>query len=183
LGIGGRKEIIHAGDYRRFFSQAKWRTVRKSAMDTILVPLDISESTPKVLLEAETLAAKLQAKLFLLHVIEPIASYVPVGASMDLIASAPPATGMDAEQTEIAKARLERLAAPLRGKGLDVACEATFGIPVDEILDQAATQGANYLVLGSHGHGALFHLFGGSVVTGVLKRSVCPVVVVPVRKQ
>jgi nucleotide-binding universal stress UspA family protein len=149
-------------------------------METILVPLDTSEIASKVLHEAESLAMKLKAGMVLFHVIEPVASYIPGGASMDLIATTPPE--LDNEQPDVARSRLEQLAAPLRTKGLDVACEATFGIPVDEILDQAKVRGANYIVLGSHGHGALFHLFGGSVVTGVLKRSVCPVVVVPVRK-
>lgn len=152
----------------------------KVAMATIIVPLDTSEIAPKVLLEAESLALKLRAKVILFHVIEPMASYVPVGAAMDMIATSPP--DLDVGQTDVAKSRLEHLAAPLRAKGLEVACEAVFGIPVDEILDQAKTQGAGYIILGSHGHGALFHLFGGSVVTGVLKHSSCPVVVVPVRK-
>ena len=88
---------------------------------------------------------------------------------------------LDSEQTDVARYRLEQLAAPLRTSGLEVACEASFGLPVDEIADMAAGQGVDYIVLGSHGHGALFHLFGGSVVTGVLKQSPCPVVVVPVR--
>ncbi len=151
-------------------------------MATILVPLDTSATTSKVLKEAEVLARKLDAKLILLHVIEPVASYVPVGASMDLIASLPPTAGLDVEQSEIAKARLEQFAVALRAKGLEVDCEAGFGIPVDEILDQASTHAVDYIVLGSHGHGALYHLFGGSVMTGVLKGSPCPVVVVPVRK-
>jgi nucleotide-binding universal stress UspA family protein len=149
-------------------------------MSTLLVPLDTSEIAPKVLLEAESFAVKLRAKVILFHVIEPVATYVPVGAAMDMIATSPP--DLDMEQTGVAKSRLEQLAAPLRAKGLEVACEALFGMPVDEILDQAKTQGADYIILGSHGHGALFHLFGGSVVTGVLKHSPCPVVVVPVRK-
>ena len=149
-------------------------------MSTILVPLDTSEIAPKVLLEAESFALKLQAKIVLFHVVEPIATYVPIGASMDLMATTPPE--VDDEQTDIAQSRLEQLAAPLRAKGLDVVCEACFGLPVDEILDQAKAQGADYILLGSHGHGALFHLFGGSVVTGVLKHSPCPVVVVPVHK-
>ena len=149
-------------------------------MATLLVPLDTSEIAPKVLLEAESIALKLRAKVILFHVIEPVATYVPVGAAMDMIATSPP--DLDMEQTEVAKNRLEQLAAPLRTKGLEVACEALFGMPVDEILDQAKTQGTDYIILGSHGHGALFHLFGGSVVTGVLKHSPCPVVVVPVRK-
>jgi nucleotide-binding universal stress UspA family protein len=149
-------------------------------MTTILVPLDTSEIAPKVLVEAESLALKLQAKVILLHVVEPVATYVPVGAAMDLVASSPPE--LDDEQTGVAQSRLEQLASPLRAKGLDVACEACFGLPVDEILDQAKARSADYIILGSHGHGALFHLFGGSVVTGVLKHSTCPVVVVPVHQ-
>ena len=152
----------------------------KFRMATILVPLDTSEIASKVLLEAESLALKLEAKVILFHVVEPVATYVPAGAAMDLIATSPPE--LDDEQTDVALGRLEQLAAPLRAKGLEVACEACFGIPVDEIIDQAKTQGVDYIILGSHGHGALFHLFGGSVVTGVLKHSPCPVVVVPVRK-
>jgi len=149
-------------------------------MATILVPLDTSNLAPKVLSEAESLALKLHAAVILFHVVEPIATYVPVGASMDLIAATPP--DLDSETTDAAKIHLDHLAAPLRAKGLDVACEAAFGIPADEILDQAKTRAADYIVLGSHGHGALYHLFGGSVVTGILKHSTCPVIVVPVRE-
>ena len=152
----------------------------KIRMATIFVPLDTSKIAPKVLLEAQSLALQLHARVILFHVIEPVATYVPVGAAMDLIATSPPE--LDTETVEAAKNRLDHLAAPLRAKGLDVACEAMFGIPVDEILDQAKTQDVDYIILGSHGHGALFHLFGGSVVTGVLKHSSCPVVVVPVHK-
>jgi len=36
------------------------------------------------------------------------------------------------------------------------------------------------LVLGSHGHGALYHLFSGSVVTAVLQKATRPVMVIPV---
>ena len=149
-------------------------------MATILVPLDTSGIAPKVLTEAETIASKLTGRLILFHVIEPVATYVPVGAAMDLIATTPPDLGD--EKTDDAKNRLEQLAVPLRAKGLDVACEACFGIPVDEIVDQARTLAVDYIILGSHGHGAVYHLFGGSVVTGVLKHSPCPVIVVPVRE-
>ena len=150
-------------------------------MAILLVPLDTSGIAQKVLRQAELLAKEMHAKICLLHVIEPIVSYVPVGMSMDVMASSPPE--LETEQTDVAKGRLECLAAPLRAKGLDVDCEACFGLAVEEITDQAKTQGADYIVLGSHGHGALHHLFGGSVVTGVLKHSPCPVVVVPVREE
>ncbi len=147
-------------------------------MQTLLVPLDASASTAKVLNHAEGLARALPARVVLLHVVEPVATYVPVGAAMDVIATAPPP--IEEGETEGAKQRIEQLAAPLRSKGIDVACEAVLGLAVDEIIEQAKTLAADYIVLGSHGHGALYHLFSGSVVTGVLKHSPCPVIVVPV---
>ncbi|MEI6073321.1 MAG: universal stress protein [Verrucomicrobiae bacterium] len=148
-------------------------------MKTLLVPLDTSSGTAKVLSVADSLARPLQAKVVLLHVIEPVATYVPVGTGMDVIATSAPE--IDIEQAaEDAKKRLEMLAAPFRAAGLDVACEVTLGLAAEEILDQAKMLAADFIVLGSHGHGALYHLFGGSVVTGVLKHSPCPVVVVPV---
>jgi nucleotide-binding universal stress UspA family protein len=54
-----------------------------------------------------------------------------------------------------------------------------IGLAVDDILEQAAKYKADYIILGSHGHGALYHLFSGSVVTGILKRAKCPIIVVP----
>ena len=150
-------------------------------MSTLLVPIDTSDISGKVIAQAEQLGRQLGGQLVLLHVVEPIPEYVPVGASMDAIAVSP--TGIDfEEQTAQAKSRLEKLAGPLRSSGLDVSCESVLGTAVDEILDQAKLRGADYIVLGSHGHGALFHLFSGSVVTGVLKHAPCPVVIVPVRK-
>lgn len=148
-------------------------------MKTLLVPLDTSSVAEKVLAAAGALARSLDARLVLLHVIEPVATYVPVGAGMDVIATPPP-PDVDDGQVDGSKVRLEALAAPLRAAGLDVACEALIGLAVDEILELAESVGADFIVLGSHGHGALYHLFSGSVVTGILKRSECPVVVVPV---
>lgn len=98
---------------------------------------------------------------------------------MDVIATSP--QPIEVEQTEGSEKRLELLAGPLRSAGIDVACEVVVGLAVDEILERAKAVPADYIVLGSHGHGALYHLFSGSVVTGVLQHSTCPVVVVPVR--
>ncbi len=150
-------------------------------MKTLLVPLDTSSVAEKVLAAAGALARSLDARLVLLHVIEPVATYVPVGAGMDVIATPPP-PDVDDGQVDGSKMRLEALAAPLRAAELDVACEALIGLAVDEILEMAESVGADFIVLGSHGHGALYHLFSGSVVTGVLRHSPCPVIVVPVHK-
>jgi nucleotide-binding universal stress UspA family protein len=57
------------------------------------------------------------------------------------------------------------------------------GPTVDKILHEAQQQGAELIVMGSHGHGALYELLVGSVTQGVMKGASCPVVVVPAKKK
>lgn len=151
-------------------------------MKTLLVPLDFSDTTDRVLAHAADLARSLEARMVLIHIVEPVATYVPVGASMDVIAAAPPQP-TEVQDLSNDEARLRSLAQPLAATGLAVECLAVVGLAVDDILDQAVKCGADYIVLGSHGRGALYHLFSGSVVNGVLKRATCPVVVVPAAKK
>ena len=148
-------------------------------MKTILVPLDFSDATDLIVRKAAEIAQQLSAKIILLHVVEPVATYVPVGATMDVIAA--PAPLETSENIEAHEKRLAALAQPLKANGLEVETHAFVGLAVDDILDQAAKYKTDYILLGSHGHGALYHLFSGSVVTGVLKRSTCPVIVVPAK--
>jgi nucleotide-binding universal stress UspA family protein len=53
------------------------------------------------------------------------------------------------------------------------------GHAVATILAQAASTKAAYVVMGSHGHGAMFDLLVGSTTHGVLRQAPCPVLVVP----
>jgi nucleotide-binding universal stress UspA family protein len=150
-------------------------------MKTLLVPVDFSDATTHLLQHAADLAKDLSARLVLLHISEPVATYVPVGASMDVLSATPPP--LEIENTKAQQDALEKLAEPLETDGLEVDSVALIGLAVDDILEQADRQGADMIVLGSHGHGALYHLFSGSVVTGVLRRAKVPVVVIPVKKK
>lgn len=147
------------------------------AMKTLLTAIDFSPITERVLDEASELAIATGSRLVILHVVEPAAAYVPVGAAMDVITAPMP---VDPPDLNVVKERLEQLAAPLRAKGLTVETIATVSLPVDEILDQSKATGAFMLILGSHGHGAVFQLFSGSVVTSVLHKAEIPVTVIPV---
>ncbi|MEI6337839.1 MAG: universal stress protein [Verrucomicrobiota bacterium] len=150
-------------------------------MKTLLVPLDFSDTATLLVAKAAELARSLGAKIILLHVIEPVASYVPVGATMDVIAAVPPIIETGEGLSDHEK-HLNTLAEPLRALGLAVEGVTLVGLAVDDIVDQAAKRKADFIILGSHGHGALYHLFSGSVVTGVLRRAGCPVIVVPAKK-
>lgn len=146
-------------------------------MTTLLTALDFSPISQKVVDSAAELAAAMNSRLVLLNVVEPVAAYVPVGAAMDVITAPIP---MEPADLNLVKERLEQFAAPLRAKGLNVETMAVVSLPVDEILNQAAATQAAMIVLGSHGHGAVYQLFSGSVVTSLLHKSRIPVTVIPV---
>ena len=146
-------------------------------MKTILAAIDLSPITGKVIEGAAQLATAMRAKILLLYVVEPAVAYVPVGAAMDVITAPMPVAPPD---LTVAKAHLEKLATPLRANGLTVETCVKISIPSDEILEQVKSAGAELLVLGSHGHGALYNLFSGSVVTSILKDATVPVAVIPV---
>lgn len=142
-------------------------------MKTILTPVDLSHISSKVLQEAASLAQACQARLVLLHVIEPpmIASdYGVVLANMQEIMSV---------SERAATKQLERLRAKLKHSAVEVSVRQLTGSPVPLIVEQARKLRADYIVLGSHGHTAFYDLLVGGTTTGVLKRSPCPVVVVP----
>lgn len=149
-------------------------------MKTLLAAIDLSPISQKVVEEAGRLATALGAGLVLLNVREPAAAYVPVGAAMDVI-TAP--IMMEPPDLAVVKERLEAFAAPLRTAGLDVRTAATVALPEEEILERAKSLDAVMIVLGSHGHGAAYQLFSGSVVTSVLHRAEIPVTVIPVHQK
>jgi nucleotide-binding universal stress UspA family protein len=148
-------------------------------MTKVLVPVDFSDTHGRLIEAAEKEAALRGASLFFLQLIEPAAEVAGFETDPEMMRLR---IGQDlAAEQRIESERLKELARQTAARG--VACDSAvrFGLPADEILSAATEHGADLLVMGSHGHGALYHLFTGSVVTGVLKRSPCPVLVVPLR--
>lgn len=148
-------------------------------MKTVLVPVDFSDTQGRLIAAAEAEAKIRSASLFLLHVIEPAAEVAGFETDPEMMRLR---IGQDFEtERRIEAERLKELARQVESRGMPCGSAVRFGLPADEILAAAAGVGADLMVMGSHGHGALYHLFTGSVVTGVLKRSPCPVLVIPLR--
>jgi nucleotide-binding universal stress UspA family protein len=140
-------------------------------MKTILVPVDFSDVSDKVVETASTLAAAFGSKIILLHVAEPEPEFVGYDPG-PLTVRVAVATDIHADQK-----RLEALKEKF-GKS-DVLALQVQGSSPDEILKLARNHAADLIVMGSHGHGPLYHLFVGSVTNAVLKDAPCPVMVVP----
>jgi nucleotide-binding universal stress UspA family protein len=144
-------------------------------MKTILVPVDLSAATERVCDAACALAKNSNARLVLLHVVEPppvlMNDYYAFDAGMM-------AEAVAAGETYAAQ-ELRTLAQRCAKRGVPVRTGQRTGPPVATILAKAASTRAAYIILGSHGHGAVFDFLVGSTTHGVLRKARCPVLVVP----
>jgi len=77
---------------------------------------------------------------------------------------------------------LEKMAGPLRDKGLDVECVVLEGIPSQAILAYAADNEVGLIAIATHGHSGLRQVAMGSTAEYVLKHCGLPVLLVTPRK-
>jgi nucleotide-binding universal stress UspA family protein len=142
-------------------------------MKTILAPVDFSAITPAVVENAALLARAVGGRIVVLHVVAP--AIIP-GDSSSMVVDL---SQMQVRAETNAAAQLSALKAGLREGGLEAEVVEVGGIPTVRILEQARALGADYIVMGSHGHGAVYDLLIGGTTHAILKRAPCPVVVVP----
>ena len=142
-------------------------------MKTILVPIDFSDVTTPVVDTARNFAAALESRLVLLNVAEPEPDFVGFEAGPPTVRVAV------ARDFKVERQHLDEIKTKCAASGTEVMALHIQGPIVDKILHEAGEQQADLIVMGSHGHGALYDLLVGSVTHGVIKGASCPVVVVP----
>jgi nucleotide-binding universal stress UspA family protein len=142
-------------------------------MKTILVPVDFSAVSAEIVDSAVTFARTFGGRVILLYVIQPpiiTSEYaLPVEAAQNVIAEGENAAG----------ARLAAYAKVFRTAGLSVASIVRHGPPVYVILEEAEKVRADFIIMGSHGHGRLYDLLVGSTANGVLRGAKCGVLIMP----
>jgi len=156
-------------------------------MNSILVPIDFSDATPRVLDQAKQVAQAFRAEIHLVHVNEiipavPPATFgyggmpemMPMSTSPVLDTAPNPAVANESQ-----KAKLSDWQKEISQAGVKVTLHEPTGDVVEEILREADAIKPDLIVMGRHGHGAMYNLLVGSVTEGVLKRSDRPVLLVP----
>jgi len=144
-------------------------------MKTLLVPLDFSVASGSLLQTAATLAQSLGARLVMLHVLQPMA---PVGDPLMMPDMAQIAS-MQKSAEQDARAQLTRACEKVAAQRVVVEQVLLAGPASAIILERAAALPADLIIMGSHGHTALYDLLLGSTSHAVLKKAPCPVVIVP----
>jgi nucleotide-binding universal stress UspA family protein len=160
-------------------------------MKCILVPIDFPDVTPPVIDLARELAKALGAEIHLLHVKELTAAATPgtLGYGLAGMPELAPMSGVPAPgfepmpetipEDEGQTSKLAKWQEEIAQDGIKVSLHRPTGTVAEEILNQADALNADMIVMGRHGHGAMYNLLVGSTTKGVLKHSTRPVLLVP----
>ena len=139
----------------------------------ILCPVDFSDCSRHAVDHAAALAQWYEARLTLLHVLEPF--IVPDGPA-PYVRPVAPLVDRSALEADIAG-----FAGHLRDRNIPFDTVIADGPAAAAITDTAAELGSDLIVIGTHGRGGFEHLLLGSVAERVLRTAGCPVLVVPPR--
>lgn len=139
----------------------------------LLVPIDLSPASARVLEAAATLAIAATAEIWLLHVAEPDPDFVGYDAG------SPAVRDQVAHEHHAHHRVLQSHAQSLRDRGLSATALLIQGQTDATILREAARLQVDLIVMATHGHGAIFDLLIGSISQAVLRASPVPVVMVP----
>jgi nucleotide-binding universal stress UspA family protein len=82
-------------------------------------------------------------------------------------------------ENESQKSKMAQWQEDIAQGGIKVSLHEPTGAVAEEILSQADELDADLIVMGTHGHGAMYNLLVGSTTEGVLKHSSCPVLLMP----
>jgi nucleotide-binding universal stress UspA family protein len=141
-------------------------------MKPLMLATDGSPTAEKATETAIALARLLDTELVIVSVWD--IPYTTVGLAPMPVTGEFALVGQEEAQKVVAEA-----AARAEEAGVEARSIVLRGLPVDEICLAAEKFQAQFLVLGSHGWGALKRAIFGSVSTGVLHHAKCPVLVVP----
>lgn len=160
-------------------------------MKCILLAIDFSDATPAVIDVARQLAKALDAEINVVHVKEFTAGAAPgtLGYGLAGMPELAPISGVPMPgfepvpqpfpESEDQMSKLTQWQAEVAQQGVNVKLHEPTGNVAEEILKEADALNADLIVMGTHGHGAMYNLLVGSATKGVLKHASCPVLLVP----
>jgi len=157
----------------------------KPLFKTLLVALDGSESSQRAAQAALELAEKLKTELIVIHAITPPTSYYhstiasPTGMSLP----APSQHEIDAYYAyarKVATGIVGETESKAKKQGIRVKTEIPEAVSsvVETIINHAAKENVDLIVVGTRGLGGFKKMLLGSVSSGIVSHAQCPVLVV-----
>jgi nucleotide-binding universal stress UspA family protein len=144
-------------------------------INTILVPIDLSDSSALVLESAIKISLQLNSKLMVMHAVPMTAIAMPIEGQAVYNEE------MIEEVLDESKKLLKEFLDQNTDSKLDLTQHVVLGEPTIEINLFAEKNACDLIVMGTHGRTGLKHLLMGSVAEHVLRHSTVPVMSIPYR--
>ena len=147
--------------------------MKSTALNNILVAIDLSEATPDVIATAIMLNRTHSGKFWVVHA-DDSAPYLYSPENGDI----PDPVTVDTQNNEA-----EVVLAGIREQMTRAEMAAEFvrleGPAADSILEKARDIDADLIVIGAHRHGRFYRMFFGDTGDELMRHAPCPVLVVP----
>jgi nucleotide-binding universal stress UspA family protein len=140
----------------------------------ILYATDYSTASARALAEAVALAKQNDAELMVLHVIDPVSSYV----TGEDIGGAELYLKLEETAKQEAESSMRKLMDKLSKLKVKPKSLLLRGTAHDQIVKAAKNRRANLIVIGTHGRSGLSRLLMGSVASKIVSTAHCPVLTV-----
>jgi nucleotide-binding universal stress UspA family protein len=172
-------EVVRRGGKPVLMLPATAEDFRPQSILRILVTLDGSLLSDQVIPHVERIARRVHAHIILLTVMEPMmASLAPAYSGEPLHPSVVAALPTDREAFARARQGLERRAAILRERAIEVTTDVVAGIKAaPAIAEYASAHAVDLVAMSTNGRGGLERVLMGSVVEAVCRASRLPVLV------
>ena len=146
-------------------------------MTNIVVAIDFSDITPRLVDEAARLAKCYDARIYAIHVAAPDPDFVGynVGPTQE--------RQFRASTLHKEKSQLEQISEELRSSGIDTVPLLVQGETARLLLKEAGRLHANTLIMGTHGKGLAMTALLGSTSHEIMRHITCPVLLVPYRDE
>ncbi|MBK7215455.1 MAG: universal stress protein [Bacteroidales bacterium] len=142
-------------------------------MKKILAAVDFSDLATQVVDQAALLAKAFGSEILIVHISPPPATFIGNEMSPPVIAE------QHIEEVERVHGDLKSMVGFLEGKGIAASYEYLQGPIIETLVGKSVEWNADLVVMGAHSHGFVYRAFIGSISSGVLKLSKCPVLILP----
>ena len=139
----------------------------------ILVPIDFSENSEKIVQYAILMAKKMEASLTLLFVAQSFFE-----TNSDFFVPHVPIAELEQDIFESSKKKMAMFVEESMDKSISHDSVVLLGDVAQEILDYVKEKEIDMIVMGTHGYKGLDKLLFGSVAEKIVKMSSCPVLTV-----
>jgi len=139
-------------------------------VDKILVPIDFSEISERIVRVAVFFAQQYMAEITILFVVEDIFSY----SGLSLIDE--PIARLGIDRLDTSEQRMESfLAKHLADSPVAYRSKILQGEVAEEIIQFAKANGFDLIIMGTHGYRGVEKMLIGSITSKILRLAPCPV--------